>query len=274
MEFFVEPGPHRSGTSTGSTPGSGGTPTSASTRITCVCTNIRWRSCRTTAPAPSTSSTSSGFHRQPVGRASGYRQPDRLRPGHARKAFRRRSDLLRPGHRRALPPYVIEPAAGLTRSFMAFLVDSYHEDEAPTPRAAWTAHRAPAGSAPGAGQGSGAVVAQHADFVARGRDLAEELRQSWNIEFDDAGAIGRRYRRQDEIGTPFCVTGWTSTRFEGSGRHHSRARFDGPGTRGHRRGVQPGDPPQGSLTLCFPRAAVSVPATRRCSCHNTDAHAA
>ena len=32
------------------------------------------------------------------------------------------------------------------------------------------------------------------------------MRRSWNVEFDDAGAIGRRYRRQDEIGTPFCVT--------------------------------------------------------------------
>ena len=36
--------------------------------------------------------------------------------------------------------------------------------------------------------------------------LATDLRKNWNIEFDDAGAIGRRYRRQDEIGTPFCVT--------------------------------------------------------------------
>jgi glycyl-tRNA synthetase len=36
--------------------------------------------------------------------------------------------------------------------------------------------------------------------------LAAELRKFWNIDFDDAGAIGRRYRRQDEIGTPFCVT--------------------------------------------------------------------
>jgi len=32
------------------------------------------------------------------------------------------------------------------------------------------------------------------------------LRKTWNVDFDDAGAIGRRYRRQDEIGTPFCVT--------------------------------------------------------------------
>jgi glycyl-tRNA synthetase len=40
----------------------------------------------------------------------------------------------------------------------------------------------------------------------KARDLAKELRQYWNVEFDDAQAIGRRYRRQDEIGTPFCIT--------------------------------------------------------------------
>jgi glycyl-tRNA synthetase len=38
------------------------------------------------------------------------------------------------------------------------------------------------------------------------KDLASELRAIWNVEFDDSGAIGRRYRRQDEIGTPFCIT--------------------------------------------------------------------
>ncbi|HEX5569314.1 MAG TPA: His/Gly/Thr/Pro-type tRNA ligase C-terminal domain-containing protein, partial [Streptomyces sp.] len=47
---------------------------------------------------------------------------------------------------------------------------------------------------------------RHADLSPRARDLAAVLRKHWNIEFDDAGAIGRRYRRQDEIGTPFCVT--------------------------------------------------------------------
>src|SRR5690606_16766258 len=38
------------------------------------------------------------------------------------------------------------------------------------------------------------------------REVADTLRGSWTIDFDDAGAIGRRYRRQDEVGTPFCVT--------------------------------------------------------------------
>ncbi len=37
-------------------------------------------------------------------------------------------------------------------------------------------------------------------------ELAAQLRRHWNIDYDDAGAIGRRYRRQDEIGTPFCIT--------------------------------------------------------------------
>src|SRR5207237_7307008 len=38
------------------------------------------------------------------------------------------------------------------------------------------------------------------------KDLAAVLRKRWNVDFDDAGAIGRRYRRQDEIGTPYCIT--------------------------------------------------------------------
>lgn len=38
------------------------------------------------------------------------------------------------------------------------------------------------------------------------REIAQDLRDDWNVDFDDSGAIGRRYRRQDEIGTPFCVT--------------------------------------------------------------------
>ena len=49
-------------------------------------------------------------------------------------------------------------------------------------------------------------LSRNESLSPKARDLAAELRKSWNIEFDDAGAIGRRYRRQDEIGTPFCIT--------------------------------------------------------------------
>src|SRR5262249_20017516 len=49
-------------------------------------------------------------------------------------------------------------------------------------------------------------LSRNADLSPKARDLATTLRRHWNVEFDDAGAIGRRYRRQDEIGTPYCVT--------------------------------------------------------------------
>ena len=49
-------------------------------------------------------------------------------------------------------------------------------------------------------------LSRNADLSPKAKDLAAELRRNWNVEFDDSGAIGRRYRRQDEIGTPYCVT--------------------------------------------------------------------
>ena len=104
-------------------------------------------------------------------------------------------------------PYVIEPAAGLTRSFMAFLVDAYAEDEAPNAKGGMdkrTVLRLDPRLAPV--KAAVLPLSRHADLSPKARDLAAELRKYWNIDFDDAGAIGRRYRRQDEVGTPFCVT--------------------------------------------------------------------
>jgi glycyl-tRNA synthetase len=49
-------------------------------------------------------------------------------------------------------------------------------------------------------------LSRNADLSPKARDIAATLRGRWNTDFDDAGAIGRRYRRQDEIGTPYCVT--------------------------------------------------------------------
>jgi glycyl-tRNA synthetase len=49
-------------------------------------------------------------------------------------------------------------------------------------------------------------LSRNADLSPKARDIAAALRDRWNIDFDDAGAIGRRYRRHDEIGTPYCVT--------------------------------------------------------------------
>src|SRR5207253_3538935 len=50
-------------------------------------------------------------------------------------------------------------------------------------------------------------LSRNADLSPKAKDLAMSLRSAgWNVDFDDSGAIGRRYRRQDEIGTPYCVT--------------------------------------------------------------------
>ncbi|UYN84098.1 MAG: glycine--tRNA ligase [Microcella sp.] len=104
-------------------------------------------------------------------------------------------------------PYVIEPAAGLTRSLMAFLVDAYFEDEAPNTKGGVdtrTVLRLDRRLAPI--KVAVLPLSRNEQLSPVARELAEQLRQHWNVDFDDAGAIGRRYRRQDEIGTPFCVT--------------------------------------------------------------------
>jgi glycyl-tRNA synthetase len=99
-------------------------------------------------------------------------------------------------------PYVIEPSAGVDRSFLAFLIDAYDEDEA---------------------DGEKRVVLRlHPEIapykatvlpLSRKQPLAEmakkvhaELRSHLVVAYDDTQSIGRRYRRQDEIGTPFCIT--------------------------------------------------------------------
>ncbi|MGI5203089.1 glycine--tRNA ligase [Spirillospora sp. CA-108201] len=104
-------------------------------------------------------------------------------------------------------PYVIEPAAGVDRCTLTFMMDAYAEDEAPNAkgklekRAVMRLDRrlAPVKVAV-------LPLSRNTDLSPKARDLAAQLRRNWNVDFDDAGAIGRRYRRQDEIGTPFCVT--------------------------------------------------------------------
>ncbi len=104
-------------------------------------------------------------------------------------------------------PYVIEPAAGVDRALLAFLVDSYRVEEAPTASG---------------GTEKRTLLALHKDLapikvavlpLSRNEKLAPEahrvfdvVKPFWMCDYDDAGSIGRRYRRQDEVGTPFCVT--------------------------------------------------------------------
>lgn len=105
-------------------------------------------------------------------------------------------------------PYVIEPSFGLTRAMMAFLVDAYREEEAPNAKGG-TDTRTVLGLDPRLAPVKVAVLplSRNEKLSPLAREVSDRLRaQGWATDFDDAGAIGRRYRRQDEIGTPLCVT--------------------------------------------------------------------
>src|SRR5205823_1175441 len=100
-------------------------------------------------------------------------------------------------------PFVVEPAVSIERIFVAMLVDAYDEEEvAGRGRTVLRLH-------PSIAPVVAAIlplIGRHDDMVAKARGLYEELRRRHVVEYDDSGAIGRRYRRQDEIGTPWAFT--------------------------------------------------------------------
>jgi glycyl-tRNA synthetase len=99
-------------------------------------------------------------------------------------------------------PYVIEPAAGATRTTFAFLIDAYHEEEVRGEQ------RTVLKLDPRLAPIKVAILplSKKDDLVAVTEEVADLLRSRWMIEVDVTQSIGRRYRRQDEIGTPYCVT--------------------------------------------------------------------
>ena len=100
-------------------------------------------------------------------------------------------------------PYVIEPALGVNRSMLTFMIDAYDEEVVgERERTVLRLHPqlAPVKAAilP--------LIGKDTAMVEKARALYEELRRHYSVEYDDNGAIGRRYRRQDEIGTPYGLT--------------------------------------------------------------------
>jgi glycyl-tRNA synthetase len=99
-------------------------------------------------------------------------------------------------------PHVIEPAAGVGRSMLAFLCDAYDEDEiGGEQRTVLRLH-------PALAPVKVAVLPllRKDGHPEKARAVYEDLRRHMKAEYDDGGAIGRRYRRQDEIGTPYAIT--------------------------------------------------------------------
>ncbi len=100
-------------------------------------------------------------------------------------------------------PYVIEPSLGADRVALAFLVEAYDEevvDEAKNDvRVVMHFH-------PALAPVKAAVLPLSKKLSDKAGEVYSELAKFWNVDFDETGSIGKRYRRQDEIGTPFCIT--------------------------------------------------------------------
>jgi glycyl-tRNA synthetase len=104
---------------------------------------------------------------------------------------------------RHVVPYVIEPSAGADRSFLAFLCDAYREEEVRGEKRVVLALH------PDLAPVKAAVfplLRNRPELVETARKLAHDLRKRFPARYDDTAAIGKLYRRQDEIGTPLCIT--------------------------------------------------------------------
>lgn len=104
-------------------------------------------------------------------------------------------------------PYIIETSAGASRSFLAFLIDAYAEEEAPTADGK-TETRVVLKLHPRLAPIKAAIfpLVNRDGMPEIAKKIELDLRPHMRVFFDDAGAVGRRYRRQDEIGTPYCIT--------------------------------------------------------------------
>lgn len=105
-------------------------------------------------------------------------------------------------------PHVIEPSAGVDRTVLALICEAYEEDTAPDDKGKLetrTVLRFHPRIAP-VKCGIFPLLKNNEQLVAKAKEIVGLLRSHMNVFYDETGAIGRRYRRQDEIGTPFGVT--------------------------------------------------------------------
>lgn len=105
-------------------------------------------------------------------------------------------------------PYVIETSAGASRGFMAFLCNAYDEDEAPTSEEGKSEKRTVLHFHPKLAPIKCAVfpLVNKDGLQDISHSITDDLQKTFNVFYDESGAVGRRYRRQDECGTPYCIT--------------------------------------------------------------------
>ncbi|GMH66579.1 hypothetical protein TrVE_jg3334 [Triparma verrucosa] len=100
-------------------------------------------------------------------------------------------------------PHVIEPSLGVDRVFLAIMCSAYAEDEVSGEKRTFLKFK------PSVAPVKASILPllkNKPELVEVAQKLYDELKMRWNVDFDTSGAIGRRYRRADEIGTPFCIT--------------------------------------------------------------------
>ena len=98
-------------------------------------------------------------------------------------------------------PYVVEPALGVDRMFLSVLCNAYDEEKVGEDDTRVVLHLIPA-LAPY----KAAILPLSKKLSDKAREVRAKLIKQFNVDYDEAGSIGKRYRRQDEIGTPFCIT--------------------------------------------------------------------
>jgi len=106
-------------------------------------------------------------------------------------------------------PHVIEPSFGLDRTILAVMLSAYHEEEAPTSEGKGETDKRVVLRFPKTLSPIKVAVlplSKKDELTIPARDLALRLAKLWRVEYDETQSIGKRYRRQDEIGTPYCVT--------------------------------------------------------------------
>lgn len=105
-------------------------------------------------------------------------------------------------------PHVIEPTFGIDRMLLVCLLEAYHEEDAPTSEEGETEKRVvmkfPKYLAPI--QVAVLPLSKKEELSSVAKDLANDLRKEFVVDYDETQSIGKRYRRQDEVGTPYCVT--------------------------------------------------------------------
>jgi len=108
-----------------------------------------------------------------------------------------------PVENRKVRPHIIEPSGGVDRTALAFLVDAYHEEMVKDEKRVVLKFSAPLAPIKAAVL---PLLKNRAPVVEMAQSIATDLKKDLSVAYDDTAAIGKLYRRQDEVGTPYCVT--------------------------------------------------------------------